>query len=69
MSQVFFSEMRVIAVIEDRDVIKKILKQGLWDVKRKPREIKPKILWSVRFRCQIKYISHDVNALRFIEDT
>jgi len=30
--------MRVIAVIEDSDVIKKILKHlGLWDVKRKPR--------------------------------
>ena len=29
--------MRVIAVIEDSDVIKKILKHlGLWDVKRKP---------------------------------
>ncbi len=30
--------MRVIAFIEDPDVIKKILKHlGLWDVKRKPR--------------------------------
>ncbi len=33
-----FSEMRVIWVIEDPVVIKKILKHlGPWDVKRKPR--------------------------------
>ncbi len=62
-----FSEIRVIAMIEDQDAIKKILKQGLWDVKRKPPEIKPKILWSVGFRCQIKYISHNVNTLGFVE--
>ncbi|MBW1802290.1 MAG: hypothetical protein JRJ85_16365 [Deltaproteobacteria bacterium] len=32
-----FSQMRVISVIEDEDVIKKILKHlGLWDVKRRP---------------------------------
>ena len=34
------SEMRVIAFIEDPDVIKKILKHlGLWDVKRKPQPV------------------------------
>jgi len=33
-------EMRVIAFIEDKDVIKKILQHlGLWDVKRKPRPV------------------------------
>ena len=32
--------MRVIAFIEDPDVIEKILKHvGLWDVKRKPRPV------------------------------
>ncbi len=32
--------MRVIAFIEDPDVIKKILKHlGLWDVKRKPQPV------------------------------
>ncbi len=61
MSQAF-SEIRVIAMIEYQDVLKKILKQGLWDVKRKPREIKLKILWSVGFRCRQKYISHNVNT-------
>lgn len=34
------SEMRLIAVIEDQDVIKKILKHlGLWEIKRKPRPV------------------------------
>jgi len=33
-------EMRVIAFIEDPDVIQQILKHlGLWDVKRKPRPV------------------------------
>ncbi len=32
--------MRVIAFIENEDVIKKILKHlGLWDIKRKPRPV------------------------------
>ena len=32
--------MRVIAFIEDEDVIKKILKHlGLWDIKRKPQPL------------------------------
>jgi hypothetical protein len=32
--------MRIIAFIEDPDVMKKILKHlGLWDVKRKPRPV------------------------------
>ena len=32
--------MRVISVIEDPDVMEKILKHlGLWDVKRKPRPV------------------------------
>ena len=32
--------MRIIAFIEDSDVMKKILKHlGLWDVKRKPRPV------------------------------
>jgi len=35
-----FSEMRIISVIEDPDVMEKILKHlGLWDVKRKPRPV------------------------------
>ena len=35
-----FSEMRVISVIEDPDVMEKILKHlGLWDVKRKPQPV------------------------------
>jgi len=35
-----FSEMRLIAVIEDPDVIKKILKYlDLWEIKRKPRPV------------------------------
>ena len=34
------SEMRVIAVIEDSDVIKKILKHlGVWDIKQKPSPV------------------------------
>jgi hypothetical protein len=34
------SEMRVIAFIEEPDVVKKILKHlGLWDVKRKPQPV------------------------------
>ncbi len=34
------SEMRVIAFIEDPDVIKKILKHlELWEIKRKPRPV------------------------------
>ena len=35
-----FGAMRIIAFIEDPDVMKKILKHlGLWDVKRKPRPV------------------------------
>ena len=35
-----FGAMRIIAFIEEPDVMKKILKHlGLWDVKRKPRPV------------------------------